>query len=240
MTNPGKAAQFNLPLLEVIAITPEDAVAAAHGGADRLEVVREIGAGGLAPELDQFQRIRDAVDLPLRVMLRTNAGFRISPRELASLTTNTEDLRRAGADQFVFGFLDDSDELDLVALSATLEATGPCAWTLHHAFDYAARPEHAWDLASGLPGLDCVLTGGVRGDLNLGLATVCERARWQTSGVRWLAGGGLVPAFVAPLREAGIGMFHIGRSARAGNSWDQPASADAVRQWRQRLDTFGT
>ena len=236
MTSTGVAAQFKLPILEVIAITPEDAIAAERGGADRLEIVSAIETGGLTPELGQFQRIRDAVDLPLRVMLRTNAGFRISPPELASLTTSIEALRRAGADQFVFGFLDDRDELDLVALNAILEVTGPCAWTLHHAFDHAARPEHAWAVATSLPGLDCVLTGGVRGDLSLGLGTVCERARWQTSGVRWLAGGGLVLAFVEPLREAGIGMFHIGRAARAGSSWDQPASATAVRQWRCRLD----
>src|SRR5438034_891911 len=63
------------PTLEVIALTVADARAAERGGADRLEVVRAIEADGLTPAVEMVVLMRDCVRLPLRVMLRSNAGF---------------------------------------------------------------------------------------------------------------------------------------------------------------------
>ena len=51
------------PLLEVIALTPEDAVAAQSGGADRVELVSEMAADGLTPALSVFGAVRAAVDI---------------------------------------------------------------------------------------------------------------------------------------------------------------------------------
>jgi copper homeostasis protein len=223
-------------LLEVIAISPEDAVAAELGGADRLEIVSEIRVGGLTPSLEQFLAIREAVKIPLRVMLRTNGGFVVSVEELEALSNQIVELRNAGADQFVFGFLDESGALDLNALNIISEAVNPCCWTLHHAFDHANEQRAAWDSAECLLNLDCILSGGVRGDLSLGLETLCERAGWQTEALGWLAGGGLILERVAPLRGAGIRRFHIGRAARFGYSWDQPVSRENVLGWRRALD----
>lgn len=224
-------------MLEVIALTAADAYAAEQGGADRLELVSRIDTGGLTPSLEQFAAIRDVVDLPLRVMLRTNAGFGLSERELDLLVRQSHDLRVAGADQFVFGFLDESHELDLEAIAVLMSATDPAPWTLHHAFDHARDAESAWETARTLVRLDYVLSGGIRGDLGQGRETLCRRSGWQSSGPRWLAGGGLTFDLVAPLAGAGIGAFHIGRAARHNASWGQPVSTDAVRQWRERLGT---
>ncbi|MEZ4522517.1 MAG: copper homeostasis protein CutC [Thermomicrobiales bacterium] len=226
-------------LLEVIAITPEDAIAAERGGATRLEVVRAIDVGGLTPSLHQFQSIREAVDVPLRIMLRTNGGFEISRSELDQLLAEAVDLRHAGADEFVFGFLNGDGSLDLPAINKIISLVAPCPWTLHHAFDHAADAGAAWQAAAALPGIDHVLSGGIRGDLGQGLGTLRQRASWQSDDVRWLAGGGLVLDHVESLRGAGIGAFHIGRSARFDRSWGQPIDIDAVRTWREAIDTVG-
>lgn len=224
------------PVLEVIALTPEDTAAAERGGADRLEVVRAIETGGLTPEIDAFEQVRAATGLPLRVMLRSNMGFDVSREELDGLCRSAERLKAAGANQFVLGFLSSSGALDIASIDALVAVIAPCPWTLHHAFDHAADARVAWDTAQRLSNVDCVLSGGVRGNLALGLSTLCERARWQTEALRWLAGGGLTLAHVEPLRRAGIEMFHIGRAARHAHSWTQPISADGVRAWRDALD----
>ena len=223
-------------LLEVIALSPEDARAARDGGADRLEVVSAIDVGGLTPSLRQFQRIRAAVDLPLRVMLRTNDGFEISARELERLLEQVRDLRIAGADQFVFGFLDSSGTLDLNAIGAIQGAIAPCPWTLHHAFDHALDARIAWNTASSLSHLDCVLSGGVQGDLGQGLSTLCERAAWQTGNLKWLAGGGLILERIGRLRAAGICNFHVGRAARHGHSWSKPVNPAAIARLKEAIN----
>jgi copper homeostasis protein len=225
-------------LLEVIALTPEDAVAAQRGGADRLEIVRNIAVGGLTPEIGAFRAIRNAVDLPLRVMLRTNGGFSVAPDELEELVESADALKSAGADQFVFGFLRGDGGLDLDATNVLAAAAASCPWTLHHAFDHAVDARSAWDAASRVANIDAVLSGGARGDLTRGLGTLCDRAGWQSGAVRWLAGGGLALEHVEPLWRAGVTMFHIGRRARYENSWEQPLNANAVRIWREKLDVL--
>ncbi len=232
----GAPAAAGAPLLEVIALTPADARAAELGGAHRLEIVSRIDIGGLTPALEQFASIRAAVAIPLRVMLRTNAGFGITAPELHDLLQTASALRSIGADQFVFGLLDPDGALDEAALKQAYDAIAPCPWTLHHAFDHAQDMKSAWRVASALPGLDAVLSGGVRGDLAQGLDALRSRASWQASGPRWLAGGGLTLALVEPLMAAGIRQFHIGRAARLNHSWSEPVSAAAVRRWRETLD----
>src|SRR5262245_44731088 len=62
-------------LLEVIVQSLDDARAALAGGADRLEVVRAIEDGGLTPPIELVHEIAAHVGLPLRVMVRENAGY---------------------------------------------------------------------------------------------------------------------------------------------------------------------
>jgi copper homeostasis protein len=62
-------------LLEVIVLSVDDARTATEGGADRLEVVRDIRQGGLTPPLALVRAIQRETHLPLRVMVRENAGY---------------------------------------------------------------------------------------------------------------------------------------------------------------------
>src|ERR1043165_8049738 len=62
-------------VLEVIVCCVADAVEAQKGGASRLEVVRELDRGGLKPSIQLIQAIKDAVDLPLLVMVRESDGY---------------------------------------------------------------------------------------------------------------------------------------------------------------------
>jgi copper homeostasis protein len=204
-------------------------------------VVQTIAVGGLTPAAETVARIRDRVSLPLRVMLRANAGFQTDPPELARLCHAARELRAVGADAFVFGFLTPDGRLDLPALRALADAVAPCPWTLHHAFDHAADARAAWEAARALPGLDLVLSGGGPAGLPAGLPALCERAAWQTDELRWLAGGGLQADAIPRLRRAGIAQFHVGRAARAGGSWDGPVDVQAVQLLRRAIaDDTGT
>jgi copper homeostasis protein len=222
-------------ILEVIALDAADAVAATAGGADRLELVSAIDLGGLTPELVTFERIRAATALPLRVMLRTNGGFRIAPDELDALCGAAAALRRAGADQFVLGFVDAAGGIDRAAIAALDTVIAPCPWTFHRAFDRVADARAAWATVAALPGADLILSSGGPGELGAGLAAYRERAPWQTPGLRWLAGGGLEGTHIAPLRAAGIAQFHAGRLVRAGGDWARPVDAAATRALRARI-----
>lgn len=220
------------PLLEIIALTTDDAVAAERGGADRLEVVADMSQDGTTPDPALVARMRSAVRVPLRVMIRGGAGFTADDAEVARMVAAAKALRSAGAEEFVFGFLTGDGDVDLAATCAVVEAIDGCPWTFHRAVDHAGDPARAWSDLAGLPGLDTVLTAGSALGLGDGLPLLATRAVWP--GPRLLAGGGLRHAHVPELRAMGVTAIHAGGLVRRG--WDHPVEAERVRALRSLLD----
>ncbi|MEU6416678.1 copper homeostasis protein CutC [Streptomyces spiralis] len=226
-------------VLEVIALDVEDAVAAQAGGADRLELVTDMAADGLTPSLDTVAGIRAAVDISLRVMVRLADGFAAGGAGgVDRLAGVVGELRAAGAEEFVLGFLDADGAVDLGAVERVVAELDGCAWTFHRAIDRAADRDALRKQLDGLPGLDTYLTAGAAGGVDDGLPTlVAEAALGGQPGYeqRIMVGGGLRLDHVPALRAAGIDAFHIGGAARP-EGWAGPVSVDAVAQWRTVLD----
>ncbi|MFF8972382.1 copper homeostasis protein CutC [Streptomyces sp. NPDC014995] len=223
-------------VLEVIALDVEDAIAARAGGADRLELVTDMAADGLTPPVAAVARIRAAVDIDLRVMLRLTDGF--AAGDLPRLARVARELREAGAEEFVLGFLDPQGGVDLDAVERVVGELDGCRWTFHRAIDHAADRDALRKQLDGLPGLDTYLTAGSAAGVDDGLPTLlAEAARRGEQGYeqRVLVGGGLRLDHVPALKAGGIDAFHIGGAARPGG-WANPVSAEAVGEWRRALD----
>ncbi|MEU3192665.1 copper homeostasis protein CutC [Streptomyces sp. NPDC006992] len=229
------------PILEVVALSAEDAAAAEVGGADRLEVVTDMAADGLTPSLETYTAVRDAVSIPLRLMLRLADGFSAGgDAGIEELCARGAALRAAGAEEFVLGFLDEAGQADLRAVEAVTAAVPGCRWTFHRALDRAADRDALRKQLADTPGLDTYLTAGSPDGVTDGFRTLCaEAARTAAEepgyGPRLLVGGGLSLDHVAGLRRAGIDAFHIGSAARP-RGWTGPVDPAAVRTWRQALD----
>ncbi|MEU5714858.1 copper homeostasis protein CutC [Streptomyces sp. NPDC020403] len=226
----------NRAVLEVIALDAEDAVAAQAGGADRLELVTDMAADGLTPSLATFTRIRSAVDIPLRVMLRAADGF--AAGDIGALAEKAREMRAAGAEEFVLGFLDRDGHVDLVAVERLVAELEGCRWTFHRAIDRAVDRDALRTHLAELPGLDTYLTAGAATGVDDGIPTLlAEAARSGRPGYRAqiMVGGGLRLDHLPRLLEAGIDAFHIGGAARPGG-WSGPVDVAAVRAWRAALD----
>ena len=104
-------------ILEVIACSVADAIEAEKGGAGRLEVVRSLDRGGLTPPFELVRAIKDAVDLPLRVMVRESDGYETTGEtEIEKLCAAADEFSRLDVDGLVLGFLKGkSIDLDLTA-----------------------------------------------------------------------------------------------------------------------------
>jgi copper homeostasis protein len=220
------------PLLEIIALDADDARAAERGGADRIELVSAIHTGGLSPRPETFSLVRDAVRLPVRVMIRHRPDF--AAGDLPALLRAAKALRAAGAEEFVLGFLDERGAVDRPAVEAVLEVLDGCPWTFHRAIDSAADRAAAWSAIEQLPGVSEVLTAGAPTGITDGLTRLLMETR---PGL--LAGGGLREEHVPQLLAAGVDAFHSGTAVRGGR-WDVPVDAALVRRWRTVLSASGT
>ncbi|MEV6385661.1 copper homeostasis protein CutC [Streptomyces sp. NPDC051773] len=223
-------------LLEVIALDAEDAVAAQAGGADRLELVADMAADGLTPTVATFVEVQAAVDIPVRVMLRLADGF--AAGRVDALVRIACDMRAAGAEEFVLGFLGEDGGPDLDAVERVVAELDGRPWTFHRAIDRAADRDALRKQLADLPGLDTYLTAGSARGVDDGLPVLlAEAVRRGDPGYtqRLMIGGGLRLSHLSRLRAARIDAFHIGGAARPGG-WTAPVEAEAVRTWRTALD----
>jgi copper homeostasis protein len=219
-------------LLEVIVQSLADAREAARGGADRLEVVRAIHDGGLTPPLAVVRQIADQVSLPLRIMIRENAGYSTDARERSVLRRAAETFADVGVDGLVMGFAYAGEpELDDVA--DVLQAIPDVNVTFHRAFDQMRDPLAAIDALATVAQLDRILTSGGEGPA----AARCDRLRdyglRAGSRLTIVAGGGVDDEMLAELvRTGSVTEVHVGRLAR--ETADPGAAVSAARVERLR------
>ena len=148
--------------IEVIVQSVADARAATDGGADRLEVVRSMRDGGLTPRLAVVEAIKDATSLPLRVMVRENAGFETSDAEIEAMRAAAWSFTKLGVEGLVVGFAK-SGELSLAEFTRVIEAAPGVPITFHRAFDSLTDPLGAIDRLSANSRIDGILTSGGEG-----------------------------------------------------------------------------
>ena len=242
-------------LLEVIVQSIEDASAAAEGGADRLEVVREIRLGGLTPSVSLVRAMQAETSLPLRVMVRENAGYGADAAELHRMCAAAGALGRIGVDGLVLGFARNG-RLLLDELREVLSAAPAVPTTFHRAFDSLNDPLSAIDALAEIPQIDRILTDGIArhrgrpthhgagepagGAALDGRPDRCARLREYSdragSRLTIIAGSHVDEEMLAEIaRTRCVSEVHVGRAARDGHR-ESPVTAARVRRLREVLD----
>lgn len=238
MAREGKHSMSSL-VLEVIVQSVADARAAAAGGADRLEVVREIRLGGLTPSVSLVRAIAAETALPLRVMLRENGGYATDAKEIAAMRAAAVELAALRVDGLVTGFARDGEAL-LEDTAAVVQDVRGVRVTFHRAFDQVRDRLRTIDRLSAIPQVDRILTDGGPGSPS----ERCERLRAWGGGVRsitLIAGGGVDEEAIRWFaRHACVREVHVGRAAREGGEQDGPVSVARVRRLRELADGTGS
>jgi copper homeostasis protein len=178
-------------IVEAAVESLDDALAAAAGGADRLERCANLDAGGTTPSAALITAVREKVELPLLVMIRPRDGdFVYSDDELSCMYEDVAMARSLGASGVVLGVLDTFDRLDLERTGALVEAAEGIPVTFHRAIDQVARRVVSLDALAAL-GVARVLTSGGAETAHKGTDEL--RAMVQRAGDRLdiVAGGGV-------------------------------------------------
>jgi copper homeostasis protein len=216
-------------MLEVITLSPEDALAAEEGGATRLEVTCDIEQDGLTPPLALLQTIITRVHIPVRAMLRPRNSFAIEDaRELEVICAQARALAVLPIDGLVLGWLRDG-AVDLPALRAVADAAPHVRFTFHRAVEHVADIDAALDALRSIPQVDTILhSGGATQSPDARVAMLRDLyTRCAARNITLLAGGGMDAALITRLRrETPVRAFHVGRSVRQG----QCANVQLVRK----------
>ena len=245
-------------LLEIIASTVEDCVAAESGGADRIELCAAIATAGLTPSLGTLIEAKKRIRIPVMAMVRPRAGgFLYSDEDFAVMQRDATLLLEHGADGIVFGFLHADGSIDAKRCGKTLELAGGGQSVFHRAFDVVPNPIGELDQLADL-GFTRVVTSGQKATASEGRERLRELMVHANGRIEILAGGGVRPHNVSQLIEAtGCTQVHLtafssrcdastsngpitfGSIPGAPKSSYECVDREAVRRMREMLDGIG-
>ena len=152
---------MNKPLIEACVDSYASAMAAARGGADRLELCANLAIGGTTPSLPLFRQVRRDCPVKVNVLIRPRFGdFLYDQAELEEMAEEIDAFRELGANGVVIGVLTPEGALDQAAMARLMERAGGMEVTLHRAFDMTRDPFAALETAVSL-GCRTILTSEI-------------------------------------------------------------------------------
>ena len=194
--------------VEVVASTVEDVLAAAAGGADRVEFCTHLESGGLTPGRSLTEQALAAAKdngLGFRVLIRPREGdFVYTLPERQAIVAEAEAVLSLGADKVVCGGLLTNGAVDLDLLTALGRTVGLDQVVFHRAFDEAVDHAEARRQLKAA-GVRTVLTSGAAPRAVEGFSTIQNTVQF---GLEVVAGAGVQPDQVVDFVRAGVEAVH--------------------------------
>ena len=147
------------PLVEACCDSLQTARAAQHFGAGRVELCG-LGDGGTTPSLGVIARCRDALTIPLHVMIRPHThSFLYDEDDMDVMRHDIISARTLGVNGVVFGPLRSDHTVDTRLLAELVALSRPMKVTFHRAFDRTPDALQALEQLLMLE-VDYILTSG--------------------------------------------------------------------------------
>lgn len=152
-------------MIEAAVESLDAALAAAEGGAHRIELCSNLAVGGTTPPLDLLRAAKSQLLIPIFVLVRPRAGdFVYTDAEHHTMLDQIQQAKAAGARGIVTGSLTAQREIDEARVTELIKAARPLPFTFHRAIEVCARIDAALETLIRL-GVDRVLTSTQIGEL---------------------------------------------------------------------------
>ncbi len=195
-------------ILEVCCDSVESVRAAIEGGAQRVELCRELATGGLTPPDEMVQY---AVENGIRthVLIRSRDGnFVYTPAEVAEMVSEITRMRQMGVHGVVVGALTAAGDIDMGAYRQMTAAAEGMSITFHRAFDECRNPQQALEDIIAL-GCQRLLTSGQATSAEKGIPLLHQLVQQAGGRIIIMPGAGVSPENVQRiLHETGAMEIH--------------------------------
>lgn len=197
-------------IIEVCCGSVDDALEAAAGGADRIELNSSLFFGGLTPSIGSIIRAKEKLKIPLMVMIRPRGGgFCYTDEEFKVMEYDTELALEHGADGIVFGILHQDGSIDQKRCQTLVRRIADREAIFHRAFDVCPDPFVAVEQLKEL-GFKRILTSGQKKTTQEGIPLIKELIKYAAEEIEILPGGGIKTYNVQQIiSETGCQQIHI-------------------------------
>ncbi len=177
--------------LEICTANLESVVAAAKGGADRIELCSALAADGLTPSAGMIATAREIFPNEMNVLIRPREGdFVYSADEVNCMVRDIEVCRDLGADGVVIGALTPNGYVDTEIMQRLISAAKGLSVTFHRAFDVCRNPFRALEDIISL-GCNRLLTSGQAPSALKGASMIADLHARADSRILIMAGAGV-------------------------------------------------
>lgn len=194
--------------VEICCNSIASAVAAKEGGAQRIELCRDLECGGLTPPDEDIAYCLSHLGLRTHVLIRPRPGnFCYSESEQMDMIASIKRCKELGVKAVVVGVLTQEGKIDVENTRRLVMLASPMEVTFHRAFDEALQDpvEALWAVASAR--CHRLLTSGQQPSAFEGREVIHNLV--GITGVTILAGGGVTPDNVRSLIETtGVSEVH--------------------------------
>lgn len=244
-------------ILEACVDSVESALAAARGGASRLELCGSLVIGGTTPNPWLFQEIRKHTDIRIHVLIRPRFGdFCYTEEEFILIREAVREYKKLGAEGVVIGCLNPDGTMNMEQMKILMEEAEGMSVTLHRAFDVCADPYETMEQAISL-GIDTILTSGQKNVCTFGTELLKDLVEKSAGRIRVQVGSGVNAEVIREVYpKTGATAFHMSgkktldsemKYRKEGVNMGLPSLSEfevwrtdenAIREARQVLDQF--
>lgn len=186
--------------IEIACFNPESAIIAFENGADRIELCDGLSEGGTTPNFETTKKLREKINIPIFVMIRPRGGdFTYSGTEFEQMKTDLIALKSLNIDGFVFGILDENDEVNREQNKILVELASPLPCTFHRAFDRANSLDSSLEKVIEC-GFTTILTSGQKPNVSEGKENLKKLVELADGRLEILVGGGLRSSNIEDIR----------------------------------------
>lgn len=208
-------------MIEVIVTTLTEAKTAERFGANRLELIADLPAGGTTPSFGTIRNVLEQATIPVHVMIRPHANsFVYNEEDVETILADVGLCRELGAEGIVFGALTNDGRIDEALLGEVIKHKGEMALTFHRAIDDAVDLMDAITILNDFLEVDHVLTSGGNATALDGIERLS--AMQEVAEMNVLPGAGITADNVAQLIERlGVDFVHVGSGVRTDGQLDE-------------------
>ncbi|MEY8759329.1 copper homeostasis protein CutC [Chryseobacterium tongliaoense] len=187
--------------IEIACFNPQSAIIAFENGADRIELCDGLNEGGTTPDFETVKELRGKINIPVFVMIRPRGGdFTYSDTEFEQMKEELIQLKSLNVDGFVFGILNQNDEVNIEQNKSLVALAHPLPCTFHRAFDRAKDLEISLEKVIEC-GFKTILTSGQKANVSEGKENLKKLVELSNGRIEILVGGGLRSTNIEELRD---------------------------------------
>ncbi|HKM42695.1 MAG TPA: copper homeostasis protein CutC [Limnochordia bacterium] len=224
-------------IVEVVCYTIEDVLRARQGGAQRVELCSDPGAGGTTPNYGFIKQTAAFDDIDTMVMIRPRGGdFLYSDQEIFQMEDDIRLAAQLGVRGVVFGVLDENGSFATLTMSRLVQLAKSLKLevTCHRAFDVTRDPHQSLQSLIEL-GVDRLLTSGQQKTAVEGIPLLRELIQLAAGRISIMPGGGIRPENAGEFLQLDINEIHTGSKTKVASRM-KPIESDVQMGYEDTKD----